>query len=158
MTGTSIWRVVKRALWYSGLTIYFGGCVVLNWAVKEACTHGNCIHGWYSQYNTAEKLFFFAWAIGLPAAAIGLHSMVSKKSAPVQQTPRKARPPGRRSIDVPYATAKARKDWTCHRCRSRISAGATYWYTTVGYGRETSRFRYCRQCSDALSKEANAQY
>ena len=31
--------------------------------VKEACTHGNCEHGWNSEYNKSEKTFAFFWSL-----------------------------------------------------------------------------------------------
>ena len=40
----------------------------LNENVKNASTHGNTIHGWYSQYNTTEKTIAVAWVIGFPLA------------------------------------------------------------------------------------------
>lgn len=37
--------------------------------VRNASTHGNTIHGWYSKYNRSEKFFAWLWFIGFPMIA-----------------------------------------------------------------------------------------
>jgi hypothetical protein len=50
--------------------IYAAGCFELKARVREACTHGNCRHGFYSKYTKAEQAAFYAWAFGYPWAAL----------------------------------------------------------------------------------------
>lgn len=59
--------------------IYMGGCFVLNEAVRLACTHGNCVHGWYSKNTVAERRLFFAWAIGFPLLVAWVASRLSSR-------------------------------------------------------------------------------
>jgi hypothetical protein len=92
--------------------VYIGGCVVLSRAVRDACTHGNCIHGWYSKYNTAEKLTFIAWALGVPATVIGVSLRIAarRKNGAVVRTDvpmARVRLLSRRSLLLP---ATARKE------------------------------------------------
>ena len=46
------------------IVIYFVGCQKLNNDVREACTHGNCKHGWYSKYNEDEQATANLWTYG----------------------------------------------------------------------------------------------
>ena len=50
--------------------VYAAGCIVLKENVREACTHGNCRHGFYSKYTKAEQAALFAWLFGYPAAVL----------------------------------------------------------------------------------------
>ena len=58
----------RSGLWV-GLAVaaYAGGCAVLNEAVRQACTHPNCEHGWYSQNTGPQQSLFWLWAVGFPA-------------------------------------------------------------------------------------------
>lgn len=61
--------VIGAMLRISPLLLYVGVGAVLNAAVSAACWHPNCTHGWYSQYNGAEKGLFILWAVGAPLLA-----------------------------------------------------------------------------------------
>ena len=37
--------------------------------VRDASTHGNTIHGWYSKYNRGEKFIAWAWFVVYPVVA-----------------------------------------------------------------------------------------
>jgi hypothetical protein len=49
--------------------VYFLGLDFFNSQVAEACTHGNCVHGWDSKYTYTEQRFFQLWLIGFPILA-----------------------------------------------------------------------------------------
>lgn len=59
------------------ILIYFFGCSHFNSEVREACTHGNCKHGWYSKYNHSEKTIASIWMIGYPIIAFVIYSFFS---------------------------------------------------------------------------------
>ena len=59
------------------ILIYFFGCSHFNSEVREACTHGNCKHGWYSKYNESEKTVASMWMIGYPIIAFVIYSLFS---------------------------------------------------------------------------------
>lgn len=67
---------MRQILAWVLVIVYFGGCAVLNQAVSDACTHGNCIHGWNSKYNGSEKALFFSWGIGFPLVIFGSRALV----------------------------------------------------------------------------------
>ena len=46
--------------------IFFLGLGYFNSQVAEACTHGNCVHGWDSKYTHTEQRYFQLWLIGFP--------------------------------------------------------------------------------------------
>jgi hypothetical protein len=46
--------------------VYFAGCMLLDAGVDAACTHPNCVHGWYSQNTKLEQILFWIWALGFP--------------------------------------------------------------------------------------------
>lgn len=54
--------------WVAGLlvVVYIGVGVHLADLVREACWHGNCKSGRYSQFNGPEKAARAAWLIGFP--------------------------------------------------------------------------------------------
>src|SRR5690242_11084618 len=99
--------------------VYTAGCFRLNQAVSDACTHGNCIHGWYSKYNGAEKLAFFAWAIGFPLAVAGLRTMIRERNGDADR----ARLAHKAEVDAIQqrfkqrisraSSARSRKAWQC---------------------------------------------
>jgi len=61
-----IQKGLKRIFILLALILYLSVFVLLNQNVKNASTHGNTIHGWYSKYNTTEKFIAVAWVIGFP--------------------------------------------------------------------------------------------
>ncbi|MGI9175893.1 MAG: topoisomerase DNA-binding C4 zinc finger domain-containing protein [Rhodothermales bacterium] len=73
------------------VVVYFAGCGYVNELVREACTHGNCTHGWYSKENEPEKLLARVWMFGFPVAAFFLYNFLfdesrkARKSSGVQQ-------------------------------------------------------------------------
>lgn len=60
-------RTIKVIIFLS-LILYLSVFTMLNENVKNSSTHGNTIHGWYSEYNTTEKTIAVAWIIGFPFA------------------------------------------------------------------------------------------
>lgn len=62
------------------ILIYFFGCIHFNSQVEEACTHGNCKHGWYSKYNESEKIEAIMWMFGCPSVAFVIYSILSSRS------------------------------------------------------------------------------
>lgn len=54
---------IKQVLFSCWLVIYIIGFFIANQAVGDACTHGNCIHGWYSKYNYIEKFIALLWVL-----------------------------------------------------------------------------------------------
>jgi hypothetical protein len=61
-------KLVRRARLIAVIVglVYMSGCGVLNEAVRRACTHGNCVHGWYSKDTRTEQDFYWMWAVGFP--------------------------------------------------------------------------------------------
>ncbi|OGW45278.1 MAG: hypothetical protein A2Y66_08840 [Nitrospirae bacterium RBG_13_41_22] len=53
-----------------GLAIYILGCIFFTYLVRVSCTHGNCVHGWYSKYNATERFIAMAWILGVPVVAM----------------------------------------------------------------------------------------
>ena len=49
--------------------VFFLGLGYFNSQVAEACTHGNCVHGWDSKYTYTEQRYFQLWLIGFPILA-----------------------------------------------------------------------------------------
>ena len=49
--------------------VFFLGLGYFNSQVAEACTHGNCVHGWDSKYTHTEQRYFQLWLIGFPIIA-----------------------------------------------------------------------------------------
>ena len=49
--------------------VFFLGLDYFNSQVAEACTHGNCVHGWDSKYTNTEQRYFQLWLIGFPILA-----------------------------------------------------------------------------------------
>ena len=49
--------------------VFFLGLGYFNSQVAEACTHGNCVHGWDSKYTHTEQRYFQLWLIGFPILA-----------------------------------------------------------------------------------------
>ena len=52
--------------------IYIIGLFFFFNLVKISSNHGNTIHGWYSKYNTLEKISAWAWIIIIPPIIIFL--------------------------------------------------------------------------------------
>ena len=46
--------------------IFVAGLIYLNGQVADACTHGNCVHGWDSKYTKTEQANFRLWFFGFP--------------------------------------------------------------------------------------------
>jgi hypothetical protein len=57
--------VGKKALIFAGV-IFVGGLIYFNGQVADACTHGNCVHGWSSKYTQDEQNNSRMWFIGFP--------------------------------------------------------------------------------------------
>jgi len=139
----------SRATLLALTLLYFGGCAVLNARVRQACTHPNCVHGWYSKYTIAEQVTYIVWAVGFPVIAAFLTARSASRRAPPassNQVPPAIWDPRK----VPRSSARARKSWDCERCHRTIHAGQTYWYYESGYGRDTSRHRICSRCCSEL--------
>lgn len=60
--------------------IYLMGIAAFNQAVSDACTHGNCIHGWYSKYNRPEQALALTWILGLPLVVVAVSSRVRQSN------------------------------------------------------------------------------
>ncbi len=54
---------IKKVLFSGCLIVYIIGFGIANGAVRDACTHGNCKHGWYSKKNDAEKFMALLWTL-----------------------------------------------------------------------------------------------
>lgn len=61
------------------IVVYFSGCVYFDSRVEDACTHGNCKHGWYSKYTQAEQSTARLWMFGFPIASFALFSLFKTK-------------------------------------------------------------------------------
>ena len=46
--------------------IFVAGLIYLNGQVADACTHGNCVHGWDSKYTKTEQAIYRLWFFGFP--------------------------------------------------------------------------------------------
>ena len=46
--------------------IFVAGLIYLNGQVADACTHGNCVHGWDSKYTKTEQANYRLWFFGFP--------------------------------------------------------------------------------------------
>lgn len=140
--------------------VYVAGCVRLNQAVANACTHGNCIHGWYSKYNGTEKALFFAWMIGFPLAVAGIRAAIRQingEAARDTERQRLARATydeasrKRQTLNFLISTtqsAVSRKPWTCSQCGHAFPAGVRYHYQTLWEGSYQTRTKYCAPCRD----------
>ncbi len=161
-----ILRKLKNFLALLAVAVYAAGCFALNENIRRACTHGNCVHGWYSKYTTHEKVLFFLWAVGYPVGLGALALVASsfrrnsdgaaesaqKTTFTVTATPLKHGTWRR----VPDKSATARKNWACLQCRAEIKAGKTYWYYETGDGRYSSRSRFCEACRRDRVRQARA--
>ena len=58
-------------------------------------------------------------------------------------------------VEVPYASAKARKPWACERCSGGIRPGSVYYF--VPTRERYSRRHYCAACRNDLAK-MHAEY
>ena len=54
---------IKKCLFAVAFVVYIFGFFTANKAVRDACTHGNCKHGWYSKKNKTEKAIAFLWVL-----------------------------------------------------------------------------------------------
>ena len=138
--------------------VYVGGCFTLNQAVADACTHGNCIHGWYSKYNGTEKALFFTWLIGFPLAIAGVRAairQVSGEAARDAERQRVARATYDETLRKQQArnlfvstsnSAVSRQSWKCVKCGQPFPAGTPYHYQTSWDGSYQSRTKYCVAC------------
>ncbi len=70
--GASIYLIIV-------LVIYWKIGFELNQDVREASTHGNTIHGWYSKKNGEEKTVAILWFICFPIASIVLPIWIAIK-------------------------------------------------------------------------------
>ena len=119
--------------------------------VRRACTHGNCVHGFYSKYTVRERMYFYAWAIGLPVVALIGYGLITAQR-PESDGDAQMRPRIRQ--EIPQAAkassvAKARKEWRCRGCSARIAPGAECYYYVSYVGDYASRERYCVNCRKA---------
>lgn len=129
------------------ILVYVGGCYVLNENIRIACRHGNCIHGWYSKYNEPEKRLYFLWALGVPAvAAIAALAWTSRRGRTPQRTHHDNYEASTSRRSRPLFSAKARKEWTCCECGSRIRRGSSYRYYEIWSGSFSTRHRLCLVC------------
>lgn len=71
---------MRFVLLVAAALIYFIGCSHFNGEVRDPCTHGNCKHGWYSQYNKSEKTAARMWTIGYPIAGFIIYFLFSFRS------------------------------------------------------------------------------
>ena len=55
----------NKILIFAGV-IFVGGLIYFNGQVADACTHGNCVHGWSSKYTQDEQNNSRMWFIGFP--------------------------------------------------------------------------------------------
>jgi len=55
----------NKTLIFAGV-IFVGGLIYFNGQVADACTHGNCVHGWSSKNTQAEQNNSRIWFIGFP--------------------------------------------------------------------------------------------
>ncbi len=155
-----LWRRHKVGILRVGAAlvalIYFAGCSVLNQAVADGCTHGNCIHGWYSKYNEPEKAIFLLWALGFPVLVGATYMRVTE---PQRMATRAANLAIQRELDLARArsainSARARKSWSCALCQRVIASGETYWYNKDRYRGSVDR-RYCGTCRGSPAPEPN---
>ena len=61
------------------ILIYLVGCFYFNELVSLSCTHGNCVHGWYSKYNKDEKAIASLWILGYPAGSLLIYFSARRK-------------------------------------------------------------------------------
>lgn len=59
--------------------IYIAGIIFFNGQVRDACTHGNCKHGWDSKYNESEQVIAKLWMFGFPISIFLFYGLSSKK-------------------------------------------------------------------------------
>ena len=67
----------KKALIFAGV-IFVGGLIYFNGQVADACTHGNCVHGWSSKYTQAEQNNSRMWFIGFPLFVFLLYQFINR--------------------------------------------------------------------------------
>ena len=58
--------------------IFLVGLIFLNGQVSDACTHGNCIHGWDSKYTKTEQANFRIWFFGFPVLIYFIYKFLKK--------------------------------------------------------------------------------
>lgn len=87
------------------IVLYFGGCVYVDGMVRDACTHGNCVHGRYSKNNSGEKAVALAWKLGFPIVAWLLWPSRGKSSSNIND----ARP---RVAELSHPVEEEKKDET----------------------------------------------
>jgi hypothetical protein len=58
--------------------IFIIGLIFFNQQVADACTHGNCIHGWDSKNTKGEQGTYRLWFFGFPAAIFAYYWFVKK--------------------------------------------------------------------------------
>ena len=64
--GSVVWVVkskVKKVLFSIALIVYIIGFFMANSAVSNACTHGNCKHGWYSKNTGSQQTVAILWLL-----------------------------------------------------------------------------------------------
>ena len=69
------------------IIIFIVGILYFNSQVSDACSHGNCIHGWDSKYTQDEQRNYFLWFFGFPAAVFLLYKffIVKKRNSHINQ-------------------------------------------------------------------------
>lgn len=157
MLGPISYRVVtRRTIFWLGVAAYPVGCSVTNSAVRDACTHGNCIHGWYSKYTTVQKRVAVAWAVGAPILLLlvnfGLEEWTGEarqaRNRSMQLRAQQQEAARNRFIRTAatYVIAVARKQWKCARCGRSFDKGMSYRYETRWQRQFSYRIKYCEEC------------
>ena len=67
----------NKTLIFAGV-IFVGGLIYFNGQVADACTHGNCVHGWSSKNTQAEQNNSRMWFIGFPLFIFLIYLFVNR--------------------------------------------------------------------------------
>jgi len=69
--------MANKILIFAGV-IFVGGLIYFNGQVADACTHGNCVHGWSSKNTQAEQNNSRMWFIGFPLFIFLIYLFVNR--------------------------------------------------------------------------------
>lgn len=146
----------RKALLTCAILMYPAGCVVTSGMVRDACFHPNCIHGWYSKYNTMEKAIALAWAFGFPVVLLAFDLALREWTGEAREEQKQHAAERERRVEAERLrflesmrgapTARSRKTWNCTRCGEQFGAGTTYLYRTRWADGYSRRVQYCTEC------------
>jgi hypothetical protein len=128
--------VGKKALIFAGV-IFVGGLIYFNGQVADACTHGNCVHGWSSKYTQDEQNNSRMWFIGFPLLTFLIYIFfnsnkeeylnANKEKKNLHSNNKKNKEPSNTEWRLDYSGTKPKfvevdDDWNWERKKIRLKA------------------------------------